>query len=109
MSSFLVSSFFMEVFMNDKLDFLLKYISNNTYYNIINNKSEYLLKLLEDARINVCHNIEYLINYGVGNIDHVVFERLEELTVSNKEFRDYIDSYEKILPKDKIIIMFENI
>ena len=47
--------------MNSELDYLLKYISNDCLYDILNNKGKYVIELIRDARVNVCHNIEYLI------------------------------------------------
>ena len=95
--------------MNSELDYLLKYISNDCLYDILNNKGKYVVELIRDARVNVCHNIEYLIKYGVTNIDHVVYERLEELALPNNDFINNINDYERILSKDKIITMLENI
>ena len=95
--------------MNSELDYLLKYISNDCLYDILNNKGKYVIELVRDARVNVCHNTEYLIKYGVTNIDHVVYERLEELALPNNDFINNINDYERILSKDKIITMLENI
>lgn len=95
--------------MNNELDYLLKYVSNDCLYDIVNNKGKYVIELIKNSRVNVCHNIEYLIKYGVTNIDHVVYERLEELALSNNDFINNIKDYEKVLSKDKIIMMLENI
>ena len=57
--------------MNYKIDYLLRYISNETYNKIITKKSDYILKLAEDNYIDTDLNIKYLIKYGVKNIDKV--------------------------------------
>ena len=47
--------------MNYKIDYLLKYVSNETYKKIINNKGDYILEDLEHSRVDVDLNIRYLI------------------------------------------------
>ena len=67
--------------MEYKIDYLLRYISNETYKKILNKKSSYILTLVEDNYIDTDLNIKYLIKYGVKNIDKVVYDSLEELTI----------------------------
>ena len=57
--------------MNYKIDYLLKYVSNETYKKIINNKGDYLLEDLEHNRVDVDLNIRYLIKYGINQIWNV--------------------------------------
>ncbi|MGN1342033.1 MAG: hypothetical protein ACI4VL_02230 [Bacilli bacterium] len=92
-----------------KIDYLLRYVSNETYKKILNNKSSYILKLVQDNYVDTDLNIKYLIKYGVTNIDTVVFDRLEELTVNHNDFIKKIKNYEKNLTKEEIIMLFENV
>ena len=95
--------------MNYKIDYLLKYVSNETYKKIINNKGDYLLEDLEHNRVDVDLNIRYLIKYGIKNIDNVIYDRLDDLVLSHNSFIKKIEDYEKTLGKDNFISMFENI
>lgn len=90
-----------------KIEYLLKYISNDTYKRILN-KSDYVKSRLEKNYIDVDLNIRYLIKYGVSNIDKVVYDLLEELLNSHNDFIKYINNYEKKLSKDEVIILLEN-
>lgn len=72
--------------MNYKIDYLLKYISNDTYKKIVDNKGRYILEDLEDNRVDVDLNIRYLIKYGIKNIDNVVYDRLDDLLLSHNDF-----------------------
>ena len=72
--------------MNYKIDYLLRYISNETYNKIITKKSDYILELVEDNYVDTDLNIKYLIKYGIKNIDKVVYESLEDLTTSHNEY-----------------------
>ena len=95
--------------MNYKIDYLLRYISNETYNKIITKKSDYILKLAEDNYIDTDLNIKYLIKYGVKNIDKMVYDSLEELTVNHNEYINKIKSYEERLSKEEVIILLENV
>ena len=95
--------------MNYKIDYLLKYVSNETYKKIINNKGDYLLEDLEHSRVDVDLNIRYLIKYGIKNIDNVIYDRLDDLVLSHNIFIKKIEDYEKTLGKDNFISMFENV
>lgn len=95
--------------MNYKIDYLLKYVSNETYKKIINNKGDYLLLDLEHNRVDVDLNIRYLIKYGIKNIDNVIYDRLDDLVLSHNSFIKKIEDYEKTLGKDNFISMFENV
>ena len=95
--------------MEYKIEYLLRYISNDTYKKIITKKSDYILKLLEDNYVDVDLNIKYLIRYGIKNIDKVVYESLEDLAISHNEYIDKINEYEKKLSKEEIIMLIENI
>lgn len=92
-----------------KIDYLLRYVSNETFNKIKLKKSDYVLKLVQDNYVDTDLNIKYLIKYGVTNIDTVVFDRLEELTVNHNDFIKKIKNYEKNLTKEEIIMLFENV
>jgi hypothetical protein len=95
--------------MNYKIDYLLKYVSNDTYKKIKNNNNDYLLSSLEHSRVDVDLNIRYLIKYGINNIDSVIYERLEDLILTHNEFINMINKYENSMGKDSFISMYENI
>ncbi len=95
--------------MNYKIDYLLKYISNETFNKIKSQKSNYILTNLEDNYRDVDLNIKYLLNYGINhNIDKVIYEMLEDLFLSHNDFINQIKKLEKNLTKEEIIIMLEN-
>lgn len=95
--------------MNYNIEYLLKYISNDTYKNIITKKSSYLLELLEKNYIDVDLNIRYLIKYGITKIDDVVLDRIEDLVNSHNDFIKTINDYEKKIGKIETINMLENL
>ena len=95
--------------MNYKIDYLLRYVSNDTYKKINNKKSEYILRLAEDNYVDTDLNIRYLIKYGIKNIDKVVYESLEDLTMNHNEYINKIKEYEKNLSKEEVIMLLENI
>lgn len=90
------------------IDYLLKYVDNNTFKKI-KNKSSYILEKLENEYINVDLNIRYLIKYGITNINEVVYSMLEELTEEHNDFIKSITNYEKKLPKEQVIMLLENL
>ncbi len=95
--------------MEYKIDYLLRYISNETYKKILNKKSSYILTLVEDNYIDTDLNIKYLIKYGVKNIDKVVYDSLEELTINHNDYIKKIKEYEKKLSKEEVIMLLENV
>ena len=95
--------------MEYKIDYLLRYISNETYKKILNKKSSYILTLVEDNYIDTDLNIKYLIKYGVKNIDKVVYDSLEELTINHNDYIKKIKDYEKKLSKEEVIMLIENV
>lgn len=95
--------------MNYKIDYLLRYISNDTYKKILKNKNSYILKLVEDNYIDADLNIKYLIKYGVKDIDKVVYDSLEELTMSHNEYIKKIKEYERKLTKEEVIMLLESV
>lgn len=98
----------MEEKLEYKIDYLLRHITNETFKDIKDKKSDYILKLLEDNYINVDLNIKYLVKYGINNVDKVVYDMLEELTESHNNFINKIKEYEKRLTKEEVIMMLEN-
>lgn len=95
--------------MKKNTEYLLKYISNETYDKILKNTNTYILDNLETNRRDVELNIKYLIKYGIKNIDNVVYDRLEDLTLSHNQFISIMEKYEQSLGKDGFISMIENI
>lgn len=95
--------------MNYKIEYLLRYISNDTYKKILKNKNSYILKLVEDNYIDTDLNIKYLIKYGVKDIDKVVYDSLEELTISHNEYLKKIKEYERKLTKEEVIMLLESV
>ena len=95
--------------MEYKIDYLLRYISNETYKKILNKKSSYILTLVEDNYIDTDLNIKYLIKYGVKNIDKVVYDSLEELTINHNDYIKKIKEYEKKLSKEEVTMLLENV
>ena len=79
--------------MNYNIEYLLRYVSNDTYKKILKNKSNYILSLVEDNYIDTDLNIKYLIKYGVKNIDKIVYDSLEDLTISHNEYINKIKDY----------------
>ena len=94
--------------MGYNIDYLLRYVSMDTYNKIINNNNDYVLGLLSDNYIDVNLNIKYLIKYGVSNIDKIVYNNINDFIVSHSEFINVIKNYEKSLSKDEIIMLYEN-
>ena len=90
-----------------EIDYLLKYISNDTFKKI-NKKPNYILEKLHTNYIDTNLNIRYLIKYGITNIDKVIYNMIEEIAINHNEFIKIIKNYEKTLTKDEIIILLEN-
>ena len=94
--------------MQEEAQYLLKYVSNDTYKKIKIKYKDYMLDDLVDNRVDVDLNIRYLVKLGVKNIDNVVLERLDDLLMSNnlfiKKMNDYIDK----LSIEGLIDMMEN-
>ncbi len=94
--------------MMRETEYLLKYISNSTYQNVLMKNHDYTLYNLVDNRVDVDLNIRYLIRYGVKNIDRVVLERIDDLLLGHNDFIQKMNEYEKKLKKDGLIDMLEN-
>ena len=94
--------------MNYNIEYLLRYVSNDTYKKILKNKSNYILSLVEDNYIDTDLNIKYLIKYGVKNIDKIVYDSLEDLTISHNEYIKKIKDYEKKYSKEEVIMLLDN-
>ena len=90
------------------MDYLLRYVSMDTYNIIIKNNNEYILGLLKDNYVDVNLNIKYLINYGISNIDKILPNIINDLILSHKEFEKKIEEYEKHLTKEEVIMLIEN-
>ena len=95
--------------MGYQIDYLLKYLSNDTFKKLKQNKGDYILEDLENNRVQVDLNIRFLIKYGVTNIDKVIYNWIEELLVSHNEFIEKVNRYEESLGKEGFIQMFENV
>ena len=70
-------------------------MSMDMYNKIINSSNNYILELLQDNFIDVNLNIKYLINYGITNIDRVIYNMLYDLVISHEDFVKKIKDYEK--------------
>ena len=90
------------------IEYLLRYVSNDTYKKILK-KNDYILNLLEEAYIDTDLNIKYLIKYGIKDIDKVVYDMLDDLTVSHNDFIKKIKDYEKTLSKEEVIMLIESV
>lgn len=90
------------------IEYLLRYVSNDTYKKILK-KNDYILNLLEEAYIDTDLNIKYLIKYGIKDIDKVVYDMLEDLTISHNDFIMKIKDYEKNLSKEEVIMLIESV
>ena len=94
--------------MEDKLNYLLKFISYDSYEELIKSNNKYLLELLINNSRNVNLNCLYLIKYGVSNIEKVILTKTEDITKDHDEFIKDIKSLEKELNKKEIIALYEN-
>lgn len=94
--------------MHELPEYLLKYISNDTYKSIIKKTPYYIIENLVDNRIDVDLNIRYLLKLGVKNIDIIALERLDDLLLSHNTFIDKMNKYEEKLTKEGLINMLEN-
>ena len=71
--------------MKEKPEYLLKYITNDTYKKILNKNNDLIIENLIINRIDVDLNIRYLIKLGIKNIDNIVKERLDDLLLETLE------------------------
>ena len=94
--------------MQEEAQYLLKYVSNDTYKKIKIKYKDYMLDDLVDNRVDVDLNIRYLIKLGVKNIDNVVLERLDDLLMSNNIFIKKMNGYIDKLSIEGLIDMMEN-
>ena len=94
--------------MEDKLNYLFKFISYASYEKLINSKNNYLLELLVNNSRNVNLNCLYLNRYGVSDIEKVILTKTEDITKDHDEFIKDIKSLEKSLNKKEIIALYEN-
>ena len=90
------------------MDYLLRYVSMDTYHKILKDNNDYILGLLKDNYVDVNLNIKYLIKYGVTNIDKVIPSIINDLLLNNKDFEKKIEEYEKHLTKEEVIMLIEN-
>lgn len=94
--------------MEEKLEYLLRYISMETYKSILNSNNKYIINLLIDNAYNINLNIKYLINYGVTDITSVILQKSDDLIKENNDFIKEIENYEKKLSRREVIALFEN-
>ena len=94
--------------MEDRLNYLLKFISYDSYEELIKSNNKYLLELLINNSRNVNLNCLYLIRYGVSDIEKVILTKTEDITKDHDEFIKDIKSLEKELNKKEIIALYEN-
>ena len=89
--------------MEDRLNYLLKFISYDSYEELIKSNNKYLLELLINNSRNVNLNCLYLIRYGVSDIEKVILTKTEDITKDHDEFIKDICSLGKQLNKKEII------
>ena len=94
--------------MGYSLDYLLRYVSMDTYKKIISNNNDYILGLLSDNYVDIDLNIKYLIKYGITNIDSVIYNNISDFITGHNEFIKKIKEYEEILTKEEVIMLYEN-
>lgn len=94
--------------MEDRLNYLFKYISYASYEELIKSNNKYLIELLINNSRNVNLNCLYLIRYGVSDIEKVILTKTEDITKEHDEFIKDIKSLEKELNKKEIIALYEN-
>ena len=94
--------------MGYSLDYLLRYVSMDTYKKIISNNNDYILGLLSDNYVDIDLNIKYLIKYGITNIDSVIYNNISDFITDHNEFIKKIKEYEKNLTKEEVIMLYEN-
>lgn len=94
--------------MGYSLDYLLRYVSMDTYKKIITNNNDYILGLLSDNYVDIDLNIKYLIKYGITNIDSVIYNNISDFITGHNEFIKKIKEYEKNLTKEEVIMLYEN-
>mgnify|MGYP004535949409 CR=1 FL=1 len=94
--------------MGYSLDYLLRYVSMDTYKKIISNNNDYILELLSDNYVDIDLNIKYLIKYGITNIDSVIYNNISDFITGHNEFIKKIKEYEKNLTKEEVIMLYEN-
>ena len=94
--------------MKEKPEYLLKYITNDTYKKILNKNNDLIIENLIINRIDVDLNIRYLIKLGIKNIDNIVKERLDDLLLEHNTFITKMNNYEEKLTKSGLIDMLEN-
>lgn len=91
-----------------KLDFLLKYVSMDTYKKILDTKSAYYLEDLGNSYRNFNLNMEYLYKYGICFGDRQIYNNLSDLMIESFYEKKIID-LEKRYSKSDIIALIENI
>lgn len=94
--------------MKYKIDYLLRYVTQDTFEKIVSNNNDYILELLQDNYIDVDLNIKFLIKYGITNIEKVIVNMLSELLTDHNKFIEKIKSYEKNLTREEVITLIEN-
>lgn len=94
--------------MKEGHEYLLKYVSNESYNKILKKNGDYIIESLVDNRVDVDLNIRYLLKLGVKNIDVILLERLDDILLSNNEFINKMDDYQEKLTKEGLISMLEN-
>ena len=94
--------------MKEKIEYLLKYVTNENFNNILK-KDDYVLDLIAKNRIDVNLNIRYLLKYGIYNINKVIYDNLEDLTIPHNDFVKKIEKMEENLSHEEVIMILENV
>ena len=90
------------------IDYLLKYISFDSYNKLVHSGNSYVIELFSNNMRNVNLNCQYLIGYGVSNIESVILNKAEDITLDHDLFIDNINTLEKKLSKKDVIALYEN-
>lgn len=96
------------IYLKKATDYLLKYITNDTYQKVLTKNHQYTIENLADNRVDVDLNIRHLIKLGVKNIDAIALERLDYLLMNHNDFIQKMNDYEAKLTKDGLISMLDN-
>ena len=93
--------------MKNHVEYLLKYISNDAYQNLLKKKG-YQIEEIAQNRRDVELNIRYLLRLGIKNVDYVVIERIDDLLLPHHDFMNKINHYLEKISKEEFINMLEN-
>lgn len=94
--------------MRNGLDYLLKYVSNETLGVMKKRYSSYILESLEDERVNIEYNLRYFLKYGIKDIDNICLKNIDDVLLEHDKLIEKINNYESKLSKNDVIMMYDN-